>query len=661
MHGSTKPKIIKTDETKVKLYNDILLGKISAVDLIKSGAFKKSTAYNYVKLVRARVPLFEVARKPGKPSRLDPDTCDWIKAQIEEREKMDMAPIAGGCDVDNSIGQLISEGIKKQNRRLKKCDKVTVSAVEAKRLAPYFDTKEVNGTKITNAHWLALHDARNAISMMVASMAIRSIIGNDRRLLLNLDATAFQHLGIDKKKKIQKVYTTNGHYKMLKEDGSEVNTILSTQKSDTAAFVKFLVLVNGAGEAAPFVALIDDNNMVKGETEVHEIKKFAQNNCDTGLMAINNGRNGTANFYEAYYKQILIPFVQKLRENYGMKAKEKAILWLDGEDIQMQPLLRDELRSLLRQQNILILKGPASTTPKTQLLDTSVVFKGSHAGANDKNAGKHAAASIFLRGQIESALKIHATSKATIKAGADKQFKAKITKWTDIILRAEWALRRMITETNIGRGLNATGVMNFQGNWEPEVIINNFGITLETHEHTQFLVDCDKLVKTFKNKGYLRDQEIEATQYMQQRFIRGMEEPIIHPKDKGVLHSMRCVLILTQGAHHLVDAREEAKEQAAAEKEAKKTAASDARKEKEKASREQAIQRGIQRELKKQSKKETQTEPKKNTKGVKAVKASRPKAKRQFKADSTNDAIAEGCQTLGYKPKSRRIYQPVQE
>jgi hypothetical protein len=52
-----------------------------------------------------------------------------------------------------------------------------------------------NGTKITNAHWLALHDARNAISMMVASMAIRSIIGNDRRLLLNLDATAFQHLG----------------------------------------------------------------------------------------------------------------------------------------------------------------------------------------------------------------------------------------------------------------------------------------------------------------------------------------------------------------------------------------------------------------------------------------------------------------------------------
>ena len=87
----------------------------------------------------------------------------------------------------------------------------------------------------------------------------------------------------------------------------------------------------------------------------------------------------------------------------------------------------------------------------------------------------------------------------------------------------------------------------------------------------------------------------------------------------------------------------------------------DARKEKEKASREQAIQRGIQRELKKQSKKETQTEPKKNTKGVKAVKASRPKAKRQFKADSTNDAIAEGCQTLGYKPKSRRIYQPVQE
>ena len=661
MRSSSKPKIIKTDEARVKLYNDIFLGNVDAAYLMKNYGYTRATAYRHIKAVRARVQFHQFARKRGRPSRLNPDTCDWIKAQIEEREKMDMAPIAGGCDVDNSIGQLISEGIKRQNRSLNTCDKVTVSALEAKKLAHHFDTKEQNGTKMTNAHWLALHDARNAISMMVASMAIRSIIGNDRRLLLNLDATAFQHLGIDKKNKIQKVYTTNGHYRMLKEDGSEVNTILSTQKSDTAAFVKFLVLVNGAGEAAPFVALIDDNNMEKGETEVHEIKKFAQNNCDTGLMAINNGRNGTANFYEAYYKQILIPFVQKLRENYGMKATEKAILWLDGEDIQMQPLLTHELRSLLRKQNILILKGPASTTPKTQLLDTSVVFKGSHKGANDKNAGKHAAASKFLRDQIESALKIHATSKATIRAGADKQFKAKITKWTDIILRAEWALRRMITETNIGRGLNKTGVMNYEGNWQPDVILNNFGITLETHEHTQFLVDCDKLVKTFKNKGYLRDQEIEATQYMQQRFIRGMEEPIIHPKDEGVLHSMRCVLILTKGAHHLVDARKEAKKQAEAEKEAKAKAAPGLKKAKDKAFIDQAIQKGIQKELKKKSMKEVQTEPKKNAKGVKAVKASRPKAKRQFKADSTNDAIAEGCQTLGYKPKSRRIYQPEQE
>ena len=189
---------------------------------------------------------------------------------------------------------------------------------------------------------------------------------------------------------------------------------------------------------------------------------------------------------------------------------------------------------------------------------------------------------------------------------------------------------------------------------------NNFGITLETHEHTQFLVDCDKLVKTFRGEGYLRDLEIEATQYMQQRFIRGMEEPIIHPKDEGVLHSMRCVLILTRGAHHLVEARREAKKQALAEKEAKKTAAPGLKKAKDKAILDQAIQKSIQKELKKKSK-EAQTEPKKNAKGVKAVKASRPKAKRQFKADSTNDAIAEGCQTLGYKPKSRRIYQPVQE
>lgn len=661
MKVASTEKKVKVNKIKVKLYDEVFSGKKTAADLVNNYGFTKRSAYRYIHQVLEGTPVEKVARLPGKPCRIDAETCYWIKAQIEEREKMEMAPIAGGCDEPNSIGQLISEGIKRQNLRLKECKETKVSALEAKKLAPHFDTKEQNATKMTNAHWLALHDARNAISMMVASMAIRSFIGNDRRLLLNLDATAFQHLGIDKKKKMQKVYTTNGHVKMLKKHGREVNTILSTQQSDTAAFVKFLVLVNGAGEAAPFVALIDDNNMDKGETEIHEIEKFAQNNCDTGLMAINNGRNGTANFYETYYEQILIPFVQKLRKNYSMKATEKAILWLDGEDIQMKPLLRPELRALLREHNIVILKGPASTTPKTQLLDTSVVFKGSHAGANDKNAGKHAVASKFLRGQIQSALKIHAMSEATIKAGADKQFKAKITKWTDIILRAEWALRRMITETNIGRGLSSTGVMDLDGNWQPDVILRNFGITLETHEHIQFLVDCDKLVKTFKRKGYLRDQEIEATQYMQQRFVRGMEEPIIHPKDKGVLHSMRCVLILTNGAYHLVNARKEAKEQATAEKEAKKTAAPALRKAKEDAKRVQAIQRGVRKKLKELAKKEAQTEPKKNAKGAKTVKARRRKVKHQFEADSTNDAVAEGCQALGYTTKSTRKFDPKQK
>jgi len=127
-----------------------------------------------------------------------------------------MAPIAGDCDTKHSIGKLISEGIQRQNQRLGTCDKITVSALEAKKLAHHFESNERNARKMTNAHWLALHDARNAISTNVAAMAIRSIIGNDRRLMVNLDATAFQHKGIDKGQKIQKVYTTDSSYIKLK-------------------------------------------------------------------------------------------------------------------------------------------------------------------------------------------------------------------------------------------------------------------------------------------------------------------------------------------------------------------------------------------------------------------------------------------------------------
>ena len=53
-----------------------------------------------------------------------------------------------------------------------------------------------------------------------------------------------------------------------------MNTILSAETCDTAAFVKFLVLVNGAGVAAPWIALIDDKNMKEGRTETFPIDEL---------------------------------------------------------------------------------------------------------------------------------------------------------------------------------------------------------------------------------------------------------------------------------------------------------------------------------------------------------------------------------------------------
>jgi len=112
MKGSPEPKIIKVDANRAKLYHDTVLGTIKASDLVKEHGFSKSAAHRYMKKVRDGVPVNQAARMRGRPCRLDPETCVWIKSQIEAREKVQMAPIAGDCDTKHSIGKLSAKAYK---------------------------------------------------------------------------------------------------------------------------------------------------------------------------------------------------------------------------------------------------------------------------------------------------------------------------------------------------------------------------------------------------------------------------------------------------------------------------------------------------------------------------------------------------------------------
>jgi hypothetical protein len=559
--SKNKVQPVKFCAWKQEMYESVVSGGVTAQDLIQHHGHTKSTAYAYIKKIRQGWAKEQVSRVGGRPRRLDEISCAELEQQVEKLEAAKESPKDKEANKKGSMAALITEALHAQNKRRNISDDIDVSAKQARDMAKHFKSGRHNATKMTSAHWKALHDARNAVSMQVAAQAIRHLLGGDRRLLLNLDGTAFQHKGIGKDGKQTVVFCTHEHYKKIKQTGEELNTHVDDDPPDTGVFIKNLVLVNALGQVAPTVTLIDDPKVAKGATEVYPIEHFARDSISTGWIAVNNGRNGTAEFYKRYYTEILIPFVEKLRSKYALGKEKAAVLWIDGEDIQMAPLLQKELRDLLREHHIHILKGPASTTPKTQLLDTSVVFKCSHTQARQANAAKWAENETHLRLQIEQALKNHnANHLPKLKRGEKRKqtnFGAKINKLIECVLRAQYALNRNIDEANVSRGLRKTGLMDHNGNYDHKVILNNFGLTLTTEQETRFIVDCDKLFGKFLTYGSLRDAEIEATDLMQQRFQQGCDSPNLKPNEDKVIHSMRCVLITTNRFHHIQEKKKE--------------------------------------------------------------------------------------------------------
>ena len=81
--------------------------------------------------------------------------------------------------------------------------------------------------------------------------------------------------------------------------------------------------------------------------------------------------------YKTYFSEILIPFVNQQRETYGRQG-EWAVLWFDGEQIQLDATMDPQCKQMLQEAKIIMLKGPAATTSITQLLDVSEIFNVAH-------------------------------------------------------------------------------------------------------------------------------------------------------------------------------------------------------------------------------------------------------------------------------------------
>lgn len=146
----------------------------------------------------------------------------------------------------------------------------------------------------------------------------------------------------------------------------------------TKYFVKFYLSINATGVSATPVYILADANMAPDEIEVYSVAGLG---IGTDLAAIGyvvfaKTRCVNEAFYAWWFENVFIKFVMDLRVLHDIPADVPAYFTLDGEDVQLKPLLTEAMAAKCRELHIIVGKPPASTTSVTQPCDAGTSFIG---------------------------------------------------------------------------------------------------------------------------------------------------------------------------------------------------------------------------------------------------------------------------------------------
>jgi len=213
---------------------------------------------------------------------------------------------------------------------------------------------------------------RNFVSLGVAFEATAK--GMDKHLILNMDMTGFAVLANADAKQ-------HGHLWHVKNE-DDVSVASTTGHSALPIGVKYFCLGNAAGFAANPVLIVACASMKEDECACYRVSGLSGHNGSGGFgwLVCMKTRTPNAKFFDWFIRTVVIPFVEEQRANFELNLNEEqkhpkhALLMLDGEQIQLNLFDDERLRKALLDAGIHCIKGPASTTAKTQGLDCGFIF-----------------------------------------------------------------------------------------------------------------------------------------------------------------------------------------------------------------------------------------------------------------------------------------------
>jgi transposase len=296
----------------------------------------------------------------GRPPRMDPKHHKHLVEFLQDKpqnERMDTweAEVAKAVSAD-----AVDAGIAS-------CQVKPISKRTMGRIKKQLKVGEGEAELDTNARALALADVRNALSFAVMNACCVPI--STPELIINVDATQFTCGDV-------KARGSKAAYIGKRPRNLKVAPIAG-ESGLTSFFIKLYATINAAGGQARPIYIYADPEMKDGEIDVHEVIGIGAGTSprETAFIVFSKTRVPQLAFYKWYFRMVLVPWVQELREIYGLTAEVPAFFHLDGEAAQIAPFLQEtQIRQLMKEHNILVGKPPAGTTAATQALDAGPLF-----------------------------------------------------------------------------------------------------------------------------------------------------------------------------------------------------------------------------------------------------------------------------------------------
>jgi hypothetical protein len=352
-------------EQKFHLAFLLISGKSKADELSKKYGISRQVIEKYGKCLKEKSPM---PGNNGRPHVVSEQRCLELRSELQGRRYQ--------LTEDEFLALLQQKAVASANDRNKGTSTVKiVSTRSADRICHNYDLHGGNAEKTTTSRAEACADVRNLLTF--AAMNHYMVPNVSNLLCINSDATQFA-VGYDCEKKIRVKFAGRR---------SGIRGPLKDDSGITLFFIKFYLLISAGGYQSDPVYVIADSTMDSGDIDVRAVNGLGIGTqvSNKGYIVFSNTRACNLRFYKWFNSYIVIPFINEIKGQYGLRGDDLSWYQLDGEAKQIECYKDEEMLNQLHNSKIIVGKPPASTTEITQPCDVGHAFIGTK--TNNKSIG----------------------------------------------------------------------------------------------------------------------------------------------------------------------------------------------------------------------------------------------------------------------------------